>query len=324
MTQTLILTIPLTVLMAGSLAAAPLQLPADAIQIGARNDAPARYAMPIAAFDGTSIPTRIVTGRLDQRAWRLDGNKANTLALLQPLSDQLTAQGYTVIFTCQTTACGGFDFRFGLDVLPEPQMHVDLGDFQYLAAVNPAGDAVSLMVSRTADQGFIQITSVSPSGKPAVQPQTATAPAPLPAAPTVQTPPPDIAAPETASFDQQLLTGASVALDDLIFPSGKAALLDQDYASLQALADWLKANPTLKVTLVGHTDATGTLAANTALSRQRAAAVRDWLIQHYDAAPSQIDAQGAGYLSPRATNQTPEGRTKNRRVEVMLTSTPAD
>jgi len=323
-TQTLILAIPLTLLMAGSLAAAPLQLPADAIQIGARNDAPARYAMPIAAFDGTSIPTRIVTGRLDQRAWRLDGNKANTLALLQPLSDQLTAQGYTVIFTCQTTACGGFDFRFGLDVLPEPQMHVDLGDFQYLAAVNPAGDAVSLMVSRTADQGFIQITSVSPSGKPAVQPQTATAPAPLPAAPTVQTPPPDIAAPETASFDQQLLTGASVALDDLIFPSGKAALLDQDYASLQALADWLKANPTLKVTLVGHTDATGTLAVNTALSRQRAAAVRDWLIRHYAATPSQIDAQGAGYLSPRATNQTPEGRTKNRRVEVMLTSTPAD
>ncbi|MBC7478417.1 MAG: OmpA family protein [Pseudorhodobacter sp.] len=320
MTQTLFLAVPLALLMAGSLAAAPLQLPPGAVQIGARNDAPARYAMPIAAFDGTSIPTRLVTGRLDQRAWRLDGNKANSLALLQPLADQLTAQGYTVLFTCETTVCGGFDFRFGLDVLPEPQMHVDLGDFQYLAAVNPDGDAVSLMVSRTADQGFIQITSVSPTGMPAVQPQPAAAPPPLPAAPTAE--PPEAAPPETASLAQQLMTSGSVALDDLIFASGNAALQDQDYTSLQALADWLKANPTLKVTLVGHTDATGALAANTALSRQRAVAVRDWLIQRYKAVPGQIDAQGAGYLAPRATNQTPEGRTINRRVEVMLTSTP--
>ena len=119
-----------------------------------------------------------------------------------------------------------------------------------------------------------------------------------------------------------MTTTGAVALDDLIFASGKAVLQDQDYASLAALAAWLKANPTQRVTLVGHTDATGSLAANTALSKQRAAAVRDWLIRHYGVAGAQIDAQGAGYLSPRATTQTPEGRALNRRVDVMLTSTP--
>lgn len=324
-TQFLIIA-PLTMLLAGPLAAAPLQLPPGATQIGARSDAPVRYAMLIAAYDGSTIPSRVLTGTLDQRAWRLDGNKANTLALLQPLSDQLTAQGYTVIFACATTECGGFDFRFGLDVLPEPQMHIDLGDFQYLAATGPDGAAVSLVVSRTADQGFIQITTVSPAGAAAVLPQTA--PPPLP--PVVETPVTAVPEPNapatpasTGDFDQQLMATGSVALDDLIFPSGKAVLQDQDYASLAALAAWLKANPTQRVTLVGHTDATGSLAANTALSKQRAAAVRDWLIGHYGAAASQIDAQGAGYLSPRATNQTPEGRAMNRRVEVMLTSTPA-
>lgn len=325
--QTLRLAAPLSLLLAGPVAAAPLQLPPGATQIGARSDAPARYALPIAAYDGSTIPSRVITGTLDQRAWRLDGNKANTLALLQPLSDQLTAQGFTVIFTCATTECGGFDFRFGLDVLPEPQMHIDLGDFQYLAATGPAGDAVSLLVSRTADQGFIQITTVSPAGTPAVLP--ATAPAPLPTGPAVEKPAAEIPVANTdsqaaaADFDQQLTRLGSVALDDLIFPSGKAVLQDQDYASLAALTAWLKANPTQNVTLVGHTDATGSLAANTALSKQRAAAVRDWLIRHYGVVASQIDAQGAGYLSPRATNQTPEGRALNRRVEVMLTSTPA-
>jgi OOP family OmpA-OmpF porin len=50
--------------------------------------------------------------------------------------------------------------------------------------------------------------------------------------------------------------------------------------------------------------------------------VRATLIAKYAADPARIDAQGAGYLSPRTTNETPEGRTMNRRVEVMLTPTP--
>jgi outer membrane protein OmpA-like peptidoglycan-associated protein len=50
--------------------------------------------------------------------------------------------------------------------------------------------------------------------------------------------------------------------------------------------------------------------------------VRQWLIDRYQIPAARMDAQGAGYLAPRATNQTAEGRQKNRRVEVMLTSTP--
>ena len=94
------------------------------------------------------------------------------------------------------------------------------------------------------------------------------------------------------------------------------------YASLSALSAWLKANPTRHVTLVGHTDASGGLPANITLSRQRAQSVRAALIASYAADPSLIDAQGAGYLAPRASNETTEGRTQNRRVEVMLTPTP--
>lgn len=116
-------------------------------------------------------------------------------------------------------------------------------------------------------------------------------------------------------------TGA-VALDDLIFPFGSATLEDKDYTSLASLAAWLAANTTRRVVLVGHTDAVGSLAANTTLSRQRAQSVRATLIAKFAADPAQIDAQGAGYLAPRASNETEEGRTKNRRVEVILTPTP--
>ena len=329
-TQSRLLAPALTFLMAKALAAAPLDMPAGAIQIGARVEAPIRYAMPIAGFDGTTIPARTVTGALDQIAWRIDGFRGNTMSLLQPLSDQLTAQGYHVMFACQTTQCGGFDFRFGIDVLPEPQMHVDLGDFQYLASMNASGEAVSLLVSRTADQGFVQVTSVSTAVTPANPPGTETksaAPSVTPPAGQIR-PAPDpqttvSSAPSDASdLDAALNTTGSMALDDLVFASGKAVLEDHDYPSLAKLAVWLAAHPLMKVALVGHTDATGGLAANVALSKQRAAAVRDRLVKNYGAAVGQIDAQGAGYLSPRATNQTPQGRAENRRVEVMITSTP--
>ena len=302
-----------------------------AVQTGQQAEAPVRQGFAIAAFDGTSVPMRTVDGALDQRAYRLDGVRDNTLALLLPLQDQLAQAGFKPVFDCDTTGCGGFDFRFGIDVLAEPQMHVDLGDFRYLVAENAGGDMVSLLVSKAADQGFVQVTSVTRGAAPVQTAETpgevAVAPAapalPEPARPNPQTAPePEPSAPPD-SLGARLLTLGSLALDDLVFASGKATLQDQDYASLTALADWLKANPDLAVTLVGHTDATGSLQGNTALSRQRAAAVRERLMTAYDVAGDQVDAQGAGYLAPRATNQTADGRQKNRRVEVMLTSTPA-
>jgi outer membrane protein OmpA-like peptidoglycan-associated protein len=292
-----------------------------ATQTGERVEAPVRHGFAIAAFDGAEVPKRVVEGALDMRAYRLDGVRDNTLALLLPLQAQLAAAGFTPLFDCQTTACGGFDFRFGLEVLAEPQMHVDLGDFRYLVAENPGGDMVSLLISKAADQGFVQVTSVT-KGVTAVQtpaPQAdVTSAAPAPALPTA--PIPEAAAP--GSLAEQVLATGSAALDDLVFASGKATLEEGEYPSLAALAVWLQTDPALRVTLVGHTDATGSLAGNVALSRQRAVAVRERLMAKLGVAGGQMDAQGAGYLAPRASNQTPEGRQKNRRVEVMLTSTP--
>lgn len=298
--------------------------PGASVQIGRDTQDPAQFAVAIAAFDGTKVPSKTVLGRLDQQAFRLDGIRGNTLALILPLQDQLVTAGYKVLFDCATTDCGGFDFRFALDVLAEPQMHVDLGDFRYLAAENARGDVVSLLVSRAADQGFVQVTTLSAhpaEATPAVSAQVA-APVPDTVAPVVPALMATAPVVPAGSLGDLLLQTGSVALDDLVFASGKAVLEAGDYASLAELADWLTAHPDRVVTVVGHTDATGTLAGNVALSKQRAVAVRDALVATYGVAKAQVDAQGAGYLAPRDTNQTPEGRQKNRRVEVMLTSTP--
>ena len=230
--------------------------------------------------------------------------------------------GFRVIFACATTACGGFDFRYAMEVLPEPQMHVDLGDFRYLVAVRGPDEIASLLVSTAPGQGFVQLTSIAPGALITdTDPAAPTRPATLPQ--TNPTPEPNPTAQPTNLAAAIALSGTA-PLDDLVFASGSATLASGDYASLVALAAWLKANPDLRVMLVGHTDAEGALDSNNALSRQRATSVRARLIDSLGVEADQIDAAGAGYLAPRASNQTPEGRQINRRVEVMLTSTPVN
>ena len=298
-----------------------LEMPAAASVIGGRAESPGSYALPIGPYADEAVPVQRVEGALDQRAYRLESKGQTTLQLLQPLRDQLAAGGYAVIYQCDTADCGGFDFRYRMEVLPEPQMHVDLGDFRYLAAErkgSKGSNFVGLLVSRSSDQGFVQVTSVTALGAAAPAPLVEAGPVVGQALPVADVPAAPVAEPVAGGLGDQLQQKGTVALDDLVFGSGKAALEDKDYASLAELARWLAAHPASQVALVGHTDASGALAANVALSRQRAGSVRDWLLAHYGVAAAQVDAQGAGYLAPRDTNLTEAGRTRNRRVEVML------
>ena len=311
-----VLKFAIAAVMAGSpaLAGLVLDMPIAAVVIGGRVETPGSYALPIGPFADNALPMRAIEGALDQRAYRLDGSKQSTLQLMQPLRDQVKAAGYTLLYDCDTAGCGGFDFRYGMDVLPEPQMHVDLGDFRYLAAQKDTA-FVGVLVSRSADQGFVQVVTVTEGAAGAGLQGLGAGAAPVAEPVTIATEPaPDA----TGSLGDRLGQQGSVALDDLVFASGKGGLEDKDYASLSALADWLRTHPDRVVTLVGHTDASGGLAGNVALSKERAASVRAWLITHYGVAGGQVAAQGAGFLAPRASNETPEGRTANRRVEVML------
>jgi outer membrane protein OmpA-like peptidoglycan-associated protein len=264
------------------------------------------YALPTAAWDGTKVPSRLVEGRLERRAWRIDSPDRTTLELLAPLRAQLAAEGFTPVFECETKACGGFDFRFATEVLQEPDMHVDLGDFRFLSA-EKEGEAVSLLVSRSTAAGFVQMTHVGPAATPV----TVTEPPEV--LPSTEGTPPDLQA--------RLAETGMLALDDLRFDQGSTTLEPAKYPSLIALSGWLAENPARRIALVGHTDTVGGLDPNIAISRGRAQAVREVLVGSYGVAPTQLTAEGVGYLSPRATNLTEEGRARNRRVEAVVVAT---
>jgi outer membrane protein OmpA-like peptidoglycan-associated protein len=310
---------PGLVLLAQPLAALTLELPALVIREEHRSALPGSYALPLAPFDGVSVPSRVVEGALDQRAFQLDAPGQTTLAIMAPLRDQVVAAGFTVLFECEARACGGFDFRYGTDVIPEPDMHVDMGDFRFLSAERE-GEAISILVSRTAFAAYVQVVRVTDAPLPEVvvtePPATVVD---LDEVEVIRSPEPGTG--DAARVGVALVAEGRAALDDLVFDSGSATLSDGDYASLAEVAAWLKANPDGTIALVGHTDAAGSLAANIALSKRRAETVEQALIDRFGADGGRIVAEGVGFLAPRATNETEEGRQKNRRVEVIVIST---
>ncbi|MGH7897067.1 MAG: OmpA family protein [Candidatus Binatia bacterium] len=112
---------------------------------------------------------------------------------------------------------------------------------------------------------------------------------------------------------------------DVLFPFGKATILPDAERTLQKVATVLEQFPDGSVRIQGYTDATGPEEANLALSEQRAAAVKRWLVEKAEITPDSIMTKGFGEADPVAPNakadgsDNPAGRQQNRRVEIVVT-----
>lgn len=104
----------------------------------------------------------------------------------------------------------------------------------------------------------------------------------------------------------------------LVFPVGVSAIQGDGARTLDEIAELLKLRPDVSLRIEGHTDNTGPDQLNRTLSQERADAVRNYLIQR-GVAGSRLEARGYGPSRPAATNDTPEGRSRNRRVEFIVT-----
>jgi outer membrane protein OmpA-like peptidoglycan-associated protein len=108
-----------------------------------------------------------------------------------------------------------------------------------------------------------------------------------------------------------------VAVYGIFFDTGKSVLKPESQPTLQEISKMLKADATLKLYVVGHTDNTGTLDANMKLSMERAGAVVNALVTQYSVNGARLTACGDGPTAPVASNDKEEGRALNRRVELV-------
>ena len=100
------------------------------------------------------------------------------------------------------------------------------------------------------------------------------------------------------------------------FDTGKDALRGESDAEVANLAALFTRYPQLRIEVQGHTDNAGDPTANLTLSQDRADRVRSMLITKYGIAGDRIKSRGFGQTKPTATNDTPDGRRLNRRVEI--------
>lgn len=342
-----------TLALAGPAASFTPEPPDGATISGSQTDPPAPHATAIGPATPMSPPRSVVVEAARTRI-AYHAPEGDALRLLDSLRGQLAAAGFQIVFTCAAPDCGGFDFRRAQPALPLPQMVLGLSDFSYVAARRGPPDApdamAGLIASDTAVGAYAQITLVGPISAPSAPtsdpaagrgdgdtsrplprrpsdrdgaaPATPVAPADpataassdAPGAPA-QTPP--AGGWDAARIDAAFAEAGRIPLDGLRFASGTATLDGEPPAALDALADWLAADPARRLALVGHTDNTGPPALNRSLSRARAAAVADLMTGRYGADPSQITVEGAGPFAPRTGNAGAAGRAANRRVEAV-------
>ena len=120
-----------------------------------------------------------------------------------------------------------------------------------------------------------------------------------------------------AALSSGLAGSGHAVVNGILFDTGKAEVKPESAPALEEVAKLLKQDAKLKLYVVGHTDNVGSLAANMDLSKRRAAAVVQLLITQYGTTADRLQPYGDGPYAPLASNDTEDGRTVNRRVEVV-------
>lgn len=124
-----------------------------------------------------------------------------------------------------------------------------------------------------------------------------------------------------AELQQNLLlapinVGASVRLNNIFFNTNEAILQKESFAELDRIIKLLQAHPKMEIEIAGHTDNTGTADYNLKLSQERSQAVIDYL--QTKGLSGRATAKGYGDTKPKTANETEEGRSLNRRVEIVI------
>jgi OmpA-OmpF porin, OOP family len=118
-------------------------------------------------------------------------------------------------------------------------------------------------------------------------------------------------------MSKEIDVSGHIALYGIYFDVDKSDIKPESAPLLSEIAKLLKHNPSLSLYVVGHTDNTGTFEHNQNLSRKRAESVVKFLIQNEHIDAKRLKGYGVGPLAPIATNDTEEGKAKNRRVELI-------
>lgn len=245
---------------------------------------------------GHDVPARtVLTERLEGRLTRLrydNPGGRSTLEISRNYRSALEAQGFRVDYECSgRDECGsirnpGFSRINGMNVGIARDVRYFTGKLRWndvdayvSIANNPDVTYVHVLESTAMDTGMVGVD----------------------------------AAAMAAGLDRD----GRIELEGIFFDTGRATLTAESTPALEQVAALMRNQPALQLRVVGHTDSVGDFQDNVKLSQDRAEAVRLALLGRYGIDAGRLTAQGVGPSVPVASNDTEEGRSRNRRVELV-------
>jgi outer membrane protein OmpA-like peptidoglycan-associated protein len=240
------------------------------------------------------------------------------LEVVRNYEQELKRAGFEVIYSCSVDACGpGGGYNLGR-MLDRKLPYGNPGPYDWGTHAFHGGlkDARFTAARRATPQGSVHVTVFT--GRRSISvPSELTERVPV-ALTVVESAAMDRGVTvDAAAMAREIAHGGHVALYDIHFDTSQAELKAESRVALHEIARLLKQDPVLKLLVVGHTDNVGDYAANMALSDRRAASVIRELTTTHGIAAERLRAAGAGMIAPVASNDTEEGRAKNRRVELV-------
>jgi outer membrane protein OmpA-like peptidoglycan-associated protein len=270
-------------------------------------------ALPMGPYQHSAFAkTLAAAGKVTEIVYAAPAGK-RPVEVFANFRDSLQSSGFKPLYTCTAgnspTSCGGYNFAeasaqtlFSNDPAHRNDMIDELfsadDDVRYLLAELQRDGRkvdVGLLVSRNGDNPVGVLLRIVESGQMATNQVVV----------------------DSAAMSKGLQSEGKIALYGLQFATDSATLRPDSDTTLKQMSDLLHQQPKLKVYIVGHTDNSGTLEHNIALSQQRAEAVAKALTARFGIAPDRLVAKGLASFAPVASNHSDAGKARNRRVEMV-------
>jgi outer membrane protein OmpA-like peptidoglycan-associated protein len=201
-------------------------------------------------------------------------------------------------------------FKRGMNYFNEGRYPEAILEFNKVLELNP-GNREAIEMMRRANEKLMpqskEVASVEPEPKPEPEPEPE---------------PPKIELPKEVNIREEERGLVVTVASQVLFDSGKAELKSISARVLDEVAKLLSAYPKNRVRIEGHSDSVGNADYNQKLSEMRAKSVASYLIEKCNVPESRIETIGYGETKPITTNKTVEGRTQNRRVEIVIPKEP--
>jgi outer membrane protein OmpA-like peptidoglycan-associated protein len=253
-------------------------------------------------------------GRMVRLLYRIPAGAASSIEVFRNYEDELKSKNYTLVRSANTSDFPGSACFHMMNYVNQggitPTINEGLQNTYYIYGVkhDPLGDInLSVSVSETTQDQNNGDLNISKTGDILVAVDSIQEKA-------VTNKMVDGTADDMA---KQLASGGSVNLYGIYFDTDKTDVKPESKPTLDEVGKLLAGDAAIKLKVVGHTDNVGTVEHNNDLSLRRAQSVVQSLVTTYSVDAARLTPSGAGSTQPVASNDTEDGRAKNRRVELV-------